>query len=185
MKDLTKKAIAAAFWKQLGTKPISQITVKDLCADCNIHRQTFYYHFHDIYDLCFWTTTQNLWNYMDAANIAGPDEQSFLRAMFRFFSEHRQQIRHAYDALNRVQYETLLRERATPLITQRLLSYPEAAHVSQENIDFIASIYVLSLTSLFIKWVAGGLVDEYEAQLDKYCMLMDGSMRELLLKFAQ
>ena len=33
------------------TKPLQEITVTALCSKCRCHRQTFYYHYQDIYDL--------------------------------------------------------------------------------------------------------------------------------------
>ena len=47
----TKKAIAYAFKELLLEKPISKITINDISERCEINRQTFYYHFDNIYDL--------------------------------------------------------------------------------------------------------------------------------------
>lgn len=185
MKELTKQAIAASFLKLLGHKPINQITVKDICVDCGITRQTFYYHFQDVYDLCFWVTERDLRAHIEASSVDRADTQGYLRALFDYFVQYKQQVRHAYDALNRVQYETLLQERAKPVIMQRLLSYEEAGRVSEDNIEFIASFYTMGLGGFFIKWIEEGLPDEYRIQLDKYCMIMDGSMKSLLMKFAE
>ena len=51
MSDLTKKALGASLKKILLQKPLEKITITDLTNDCGVNRQTFYYHFHDIYDL--------------------------------------------------------------------------------------------------------------------------------------
>ena len=32
-------------------KPLSNITVSEIIADCGVNRKTFYYHFEDIYAL--------------------------------------------------------------------------------------------------------------------------------------
>lgn len=47
----TKKALAAALKKLMVNKPISKITVRELVAECGINRNSFYYHFEDIYAL--------------------------------------------------------------------------------------------------------------------------------------
>ena len=47
----TELAIAEAFWQLLEEKPYSKITVKNIVERCEINRNTFYYHFHDIPDL--------------------------------------------------------------------------------------------------------------------------------------
>ena len=47
----TKKAISFTLKELLLEKPLSKITVNDITERCDINRQTFYYHFDNIYDL--------------------------------------------------------------------------------------------------------------------------------------
>ena len=54
MKDLTKKALAESLKKILATKSLDSITVIEIAEDCGVNRQTFYYHFQDIYALLEW-----------------------------------------------------------------------------------------------------------------------------------
>ena len=54
MSSSTKEALAAALKKMMAVKPIDKITVKDLVEICGVNRQTFYYHFDDVYDLLEW-----------------------------------------------------------------------------------------------------------------------------------
>ncbi|MBQ7089723.1 MAG: TetR/AcrR family transcriptional regulator C-terminal domain-containing protein [Clostridia bacterium] len=51
MSQFTKKAIIESFEKLIESKPLDRITVKDIVADCGVTRNTFYYHFEDIFDL--------------------------------------------------------------------------------------------------------------------------------------
>ena len=72
-KETTKRVIAYAFKELLLEKPINKITVSDIAEKCDINRQTFYYHFHDIIELTEWicetegqnalenNTTYNTW----------------------------------------------------------------------------------------------------------------------------
>lgn len=185
MKELTKTEIAKTFLNLLDRKPIGRITIKEICTECDINRQTFYYHFQDIYDLCFWITERNLRTYIEESCVDRSDTKKYLYVLFEYFLKSKNRICHAYDAMNRVQYESLFKERAKPIIMQRLLSYDEAKRVESDDIDFLASFYTLSLSGLFIKWVEEGLPDEYHVRLDNYCMIVDGSMKTLLLKFAK
>ena len=54
MATSTKKALADALKKMMVIKPIDRITVNDLVETCGVSRQTFYYHFDDVYDLLEW-----------------------------------------------------------------------------------------------------------------------------------
>ena len=50
MASSTKEALGNALKKMLSDK----ITVIDIVEDCEVNRQTFYYHFDDVYDLLEW-----------------------------------------------------------------------------------------------------------------------------------
>ena len=47
----TKSAIIDAFWQLLEERPYTKITVRDIVELCQVNRNTFYYHFHDIPEL--------------------------------------------------------------------------------------------------------------------------------------
>lgn len=51
MANFTKKAILQTFEEMLEHTSFNKITVSDLIAQCGISSNTFYYHYHDIYDL--------------------------------------------------------------------------------------------------------------------------------------
>lgn len=52
--EQTKQELANALKKAMAQKPLEKITIAELAAACNIRRQSFYYHFEDIYDLLRW-----------------------------------------------------------------------------------------------------------------------------------
>ena len=49
----TKKELAAALKKLMACKPINKI-IRELVAECALNRNSFYYHFDDIYALFKW-----------------------------------------------------------------------------------------------------------------------------------
>ncbi len=53
MANFTKKAILQTFEEMLEHASFNKITVSDLIAWCGISANTFYYHYHDIYDLLY------------------------------------------------------------------------------------------------------------------------------------
>ena len=46
----TQESLQLAMATLLQKKPLSSITVKELCAKADINKSTFYLHYHDIYD---------------------------------------------------------------------------------------------------------------------------------------
>ena len=55
MPNFTKRAIKEAFWKLLAEKPLNRISVREIVEECGVNRNSFYYHFKDIYDLLEWS----------------------------------------------------------------------------------------------------------------------------------
>lgn len=47
----TRMVIQDSFVKKLRQKPISKITIKEICDDADVNRATFYAHYQDPYDL--------------------------------------------------------------------------------------------------------------------------------------
>lgn len=54
MASNTKNIIANSFFKLIEAEEFDKITVTDLVEDCDISRQTFYYHFDDISKMIEW-----------------------------------------------------------------------------------------------------------------------------------
>lgn len=49
MPSSTKAAIVSSFLRLSAKRPPDKITVRDIVDDCGVNRNTFYYHFQDIY----------------------------------------------------------------------------------------------------------------------------------------
>lgn len=54
----TKQRLSRALKELLRKKPLDQIRVRELTELCGLRRQSFYYHFKDVYDLFDWSVRQ-------------------------------------------------------------------------------------------------------------------------------
>ena len=52
--SITKKALASSLKELMAQMPLSKIGVGDICANCEMNRKSFYYHFKDKNDLINW-----------------------------------------------------------------------------------------------------------------------------------
>ena len=52
----TKEKIAEAVEQMMLTKPVSKITVQSVMEQAQMKRQTFYYHYQDIYSCLLYTS---------------------------------------------------------------------------------------------------------------------------------
>lgn len=51
---ITKKALGESLKKLMAVKPFDKISIKDICDECGMNRNSFYYHFKDKQDLMIW-----------------------------------------------------------------------------------------------------------------------------------
>ena len=56
----TKRNLAAALKELMRQKGPDKITIREITEKCGCNRQTFYYHFEDIYDLLKWLYQQDI-----------------------------------------------------------------------------------------------------------------------------
>lgn len=62
-----KKHIAEAARRLIDEKQVKKLTVKDIVEECQVTRQTFYYHFEDLPDLIRWVLTEEFENTLQEA----------------------------------------------------------------------------------------------------------------------
>lgn len=77
-----KGTIAMNFLEMAKKKEIDKITVKDLAESCNISRQSFYYHFQDIYEVLEWAVDQAIRVTVDYSLSADTMEESMKVLIF-------------------------------------------------------------------------------------------------------
>jgi len=144
MKDI----IAEKFSEISKYKSIEKITVTELAEACNISRQAFYYHFHDIMDLAIWLSQKRILGVLELGFQADHTEDS-IRAIVSFFSEYREMIQKQLGAQMHRQFEALIyQDIRTFLRGIAKRSEPVAASSDFEAaLDFCAGgVYTVLLT---------------------------------------
>ncbi len=183
MRQTTKEAIAEAFLKLLDERTIDKITVKDIVTECGVNRQTFYYHFGDIYDLMGWTLVSQFQIYEKQHPVGSEDWQALIRQLFSFFYSNRKMILHGYDAENHIRYERFTLQWLEPAVRKRIEICPEAASVPEEKKQFICKVYTRVAADLVFDWISEGMPNEQQVNLEDYFTLVNGSLNTALERF--
>ena len=98
MSLLTKQKLASSLKKAMEKKPLSKVTVSELIKDCNINRNTFYYHFSDIYDLLKWTLEQEAIEVVKKIDLLVDTEEA-IRFVMDYVDHNYHIINCAYDSM--------------------------------------------------------------------------------------
>ncbi len=182
MTSLTKKALAASLRKLLEKKRLDKITVKDITDDCGVNRQTFYYHFHDVYDLVEWIFVE------EAKKFRGRyDEERDLKAVVTGLTEqlleNKTFVINVFYSVNRQQLEKFLQELARPSLEEIAARFIRGKHISQDDLDFVVSFFNFSLVGIVTEWVSGGMDAAFIKDIDRFYKVIDGTMEGALMKF--
>ena len=77
----TKILMAETLKRLIKDRPFSKITVQDIVSECNINRNTFYYHFDNNYDLLYFAYEMEIQNIVESfrnANATLPQAMDFV-----------------------------------------------------------------------------------------------------------
>lgn len=107
MAKLTEKALMDAAMELLAERPLDRVTIKDITERCGVTRNTFYYHFQDIYDLLSRVILQQADELIQVYQAVG-DWQTSFRTVLDYFYEHKKMIDHVYRSISRDEVERYL-----------------------------------------------------------------------------
>lgn len=179
MSNITKKAIAASLKKLLLKKRLNKITVADIAEDCGINRQTFYYHFQDIYDLVEWICIEDTEAVLKENRTYDTWQEGFL-AVFNLAKQDKTFIDNIYHS---VKYESLVQylyRLVYPLLYRVFQEQYGGKGVREEDIVFVTDFYKYAFVGLLLDWVQNGMAKDPREIIDRVSDLTQGSTDKYL-----
>lgn len=183
MKQSTKQALSETFKSLLEIRTIDKITVKDIVTQCGVNRQTFYYHFCDIYDLMEWTLETDIKVFLADADTLKAEWKEQIYQLYRFLYSRKKLFLHAYDPVNKTYYENFLLKFITPIIDYRISLCSSVNDVPEDKRTFVSKAYTWICLELILEWLEHGMPDEHKIQLEDYLTMVDGSLDSALERF--
>lgn len=182
MSSATKRVLAASFKKLLSCHPLNKISVKDIVEDAQVNRQTFYYHFHDVYDLIQWILEEE-----SQAAFATEGRRDGLKDHIRDVLEAMLQekplVLNIVHSLNREHLEQYLYGVIETFIYDSLEKNCEGLVISDDDIRFIADFFKFAFVGILMDWVIKGMREEPKVLSDRLIHMLDGEPRRSLEKF--
>ena len=181
MPQYTKKALAEALKAALQTKPLDKITVKELVETCRINRQTFYYHFQDIYDLLGWIYQTEAIDSIRYKKSYDTWQQGLL-AIFTYVRDNQELCINTYRSLARDHLERFLDEVLNDLLGHVVDEIAADTAAAGEQKQFITRFYSYAFAGVLLDWLKQGLKTPPETLARQIGHLMDGTIRAALLR---
>ena len=180
MPNSTKQTILDTLMTMLQTRPLDEVTVKDLTECCGISRQAFYYHFPDIYSVVEWGAQQIL-SQLDNAE----DWREILDRMGKMLQEQRTVLLNTYHAFERSYVEHRLKNWLRPMMTNEIQKTAKKYRVTREQSTFVAELFTMGIVSVLLSWVDLGLPRRIADYLDDFYIVLDGSTEVALQRLEQ
>lgn len=154
--NFTKKAIVEAFWKLLEEKPYNKITVKEIVDSCQVNRNTFYYHFHDIPDLLEQIIKKDADDIIQTnTNFGSP--MDCLTPLVQYCLNHQKAILHIYNSVHREVFLNEFNKLGLYLVTQYIDTVTAELTLQPTDKELLIRLYKCVLVGIFLDWLNEGM----------------------------
>ena len=183
MSDLTKQALIASFKKLLETEPFDKITISDITNDCGLSRQTFYYHFRDIFDMIRWIYNSESLNEIGGRGGYGT-WQDKIRELFDYTLNNKSLILGTFNSKCRNDLVGYYMDVSIRKISD-IVEMKSDGDIAEKDKKFIASVYAYAFVVIMVDWISDGMKESSEEMVDRVYKIVMSNFDRTLAAFRQ
>lgn len=177
----TKNAIMDAFWQLLEEKPYSKITVKDIVDRCQINRNTFYYHYHDIPELLEYAVKTDtdfiIKTYSKYGSLI-----DCITPLVNHCINRQKAILHIYRSVQREVFLNELDRITFYAVTQYVDTVTLELSLRLEDKTLLIRFYKCTMVGIILDWLNEGMSYDLLTFSERICNLLEGSGKQAFLK---
>lgn len=187
MASFTKFAILKVFGDLAASRPVDKITVKDITDQCGISRNTFYYHYQDIYQVLKAYVQYSAEHVIELmVEDEGEDGKAGLKEI-RYLEANRELLCNLYRSAANEEVRNCLQS-ARQIIFDRLIeSVSQGMEVQAEDKKILSAVCQYTVRGIMTSWMEedgmlnGETLEQVLVRLD---YLFKGAIREALMRSA-
>lgn len=180
MAKQTQKFIMSTFMQLLESESLDKITVRDIVEECEINRNTFYYHYSDIYDLLddvFRVETEKFMSEDVDENTTFGEE--YERAAC-FVLKYKKAILHIYDSKKRDVLQNYLETLAFSFISRFVKKEADGYGLPDEDIDYITGFYTHAIVGNTLGWIKRKLPSGQEKFIARTAGTFNATVKDII-----
>ena len=182
MSEITKRAFASSLKKMLAKKPLEKIRIIDITEYCGVNRQTFYYHFKDIYDLLEWVYTNEATKALGEKKTYETWQQGF-KQIFQYIVNNKEFVLTTFNSVSREYLERYLYNEVYLLLIGVVEEKAKGIPVRATDKSFIADFYKYAFVGIVLDWIKSGMKEESDKIIERLNKLIYGNMEEALERY--
>lgn len=179
MSKFTKAAIINSFMMLLSEKSFDDISVKDIVNECGINRNTFYYHFSDIYALVDEVLQGEINKIVQDHQPYKSWNEGFLSAA-DFALKNKKAILHLHHSAQCYQLQKYFQKVVYDVVANFVELEAENIGISDKDKAFVAEFYTFALQGFVNKWLDNGMKDDFEDVLSKASLLFQSNIKQVI-----
>lgn len=183
MKNQTKQMIGEALLKRLNQQPLNRITVRQICEDCQINHNTFYYYYADIYSVIQEYFEANLKKVKEEYDETASWEKSFLVAL-KPCLENKSAVDHIYHSVSKEALENYMYRTGGDIMERFVASITPEVPAKESDRKLIAHMYQCAMTEILMHWIGEGMQEDPAYIITRIGFLTDGTIEEALRRSA-
>lgn len=181
--EITKHVLTNSLKKLMIQKPVDKISIREITEDCGLNRQTFYYHFSDIYNQLEWMFEQEVMELFSQYE----GEQIWTEGLLHVFNYFRENKEVCYCALKSVGREYLFRffhQKVLQIVrrTVESLCLEKDQNLDEEYNEMLIDYYAISFGSVIENWVFGRIDKSPEELVEFFDIMIRDHMRGIAVR---
>lgn len=186
MKQHAKTAIINSFKELLNKKSIDKITVKEICNQSNVNRQTFYYYFSDIMDVFKFIVFEELSSEIAQNRTFETWEGGFLATM-NYLRKNSRMILHVYRSSYWPEANNFFVNFSNRLLYDVVMECSQKMEIKlfHKDQEFIVNFYRHVFNGLITDWVSDGMEVEPQIILKRLLIMIAGSISRSVDAFSK
>lgn len=182
MQDNVKNQIVSALVAALEQKTLEQITVKEIAEKVGVSRQTFYYHFHDIYDVVEWIFENASTMILSEFSTIDSWQTGYVIIM-QWVQNHRTLVLNCCRSVRKDYIENFMNRVLFEYIHNVVQEQSKGMHVTEAQKKFIAKFFTLAINAISIEWIGNGMQEDPSIMAEQVNILIRGDFKKALQNF--
>ncbi len=150
--DKTKLMLANSLRKLMKKKALDKIKIREIVEDCGVNRQTFYYHFQDIYALVEWMYVYD-GRIIYVKNKENGDMWTMIKDLFDYLESHHEEIRCVVNSKADKFFHDFIHEQIG--LCSRFVIDAVSKNINADDYhkDFLAGFYTYAICGVVEDWL--------------------------------
>ena len=174
MANFTQSAITDAFGAMLERMPFDKITVSGIIKECGISRNTFYYHFRDLYDLLDHWLDQEISAYRTSTVLS--DWEGNIRIFLNNCKSRKKLIYNLANSISRERLERYYFSSTDGMIARFVELRARGKNIPPARVTAISNICQYACMGYFLRFLWNGMKEDTEEIISELNILFEAAV---------